>query len=322
VSILDRHLGDDRLRLVDVGARGGVDHRWDRFSSLLEVTAFEPDPAECERLNRGADSLPYRARFLPHALWRESAHDVPFHVTNWPVASSLYRPNLEFLRGFPHAQGLLGVREVRSVEVMSLDDVARRENLAADCLKVDVEGAGLDVLVGGDATVKDALMLEVETEFNPLFESQPLFAEVDAHLRERGWSLIGLRRRSWRRGAHLDRRASGYGGQIVSADALYCNDAAVGQGLSFRRELKLLVILAAYLQVDAVLARIRSSNALGGRLGADELAELERVLAPRASAVRRLARRAFGRVGSARRRGVADRLQPGDATVWEDPHFF
>jgi hypothetical protein len=38
--------------------------------------------------------------------------------------------------------------------------------------------------------------------------------------------------------------------------------------------------------------------------------------------VGRLVRRAFAGLGSARRRALADRLQQGDATTWEDPHFF
>ena len=77
-SVLEDHLGGERLRLVDVGARDGVDPRWDRFAAVIEVTAFEPDEAECERLQREAGSLPYPARFLPHALWHEVADDVPF----------------------------------------------------------------------------------------------------------------------------------------------------------------------------------------------------------------------------------------------------
>jgi precorrin-6B methylase 2 len=72
VTVLDRYLGEDRLRLVDVGARGGIASRWDRFVSVLDVTAFEPESAECERLNRAASSLPYPIRFLPVALGRSS----------------------------------------------------------------------------------------------------------------------------------------------------------------------------------------------------------------------------------------------------------
>ena len=89
---------------VDVGARGGIASRWDRFLNVLNVTAFEPDSAECERLDRDAASFPYPIRYLPVALGRESDDAVPFHVTNWPVASSVRRPNAEFLRSFPDAE--------------------------------------------------------------------------------------------------------------------------------------------------------------------------------------------------------------------------
>jgi FkbM family methyltransferase len=322
VSVLDKHLGDDRLRLVDVGARAGVASRWDRFKSVLEVTAFEPDPGELERLSRTAGSLPYPARFLPDALWRESKEGVQFHVTNWPVASSVYRPNAEFLRSFPTAERLFAVREIRSIPVSSLDDVTRREGLLVDCLKIDVEGAALDVLVGGERTLRETLVLEVEAEMNPLFEGEALFPQVDSHLRERGWVLHGLRRTSWRQGERLESAASGLGGQIVAVDALYRNDVLLRQDLSLHREMKVLVILAAYMETDAVLHRLRSSRRLSEELDADELNELERLLAPRPGWMKRLARRALRRWSSARRRALADRLQAGEEGVWEDPHFF
>jgi FkbM family methyltransferase len=322
LTVLDRYLGEDRLRLVDVGARGGVASRWDRFVSILDVTAFEPESAECDRLNREARSLPYPIRYLPVALGRESSDAVPLHVTNWPVASSIHRPNAEFLRSFPQAEKLLAVREVQTIAVESLDDVARREDLVVDCLKIDVEGAALDVLVGAEKSLQNALVLEVEAEMNPLFEDEALFSEVDSHLRERGWALQGLRRTSWRRGARLEPSASGLGGQIVAVDALYRNDGLVDADLSVQRELKLLVILAAYLQTDAVLDRLRSSPGLAEQLDAQERNELERLLAPRPGPMKLLGRRVLGRWSSARRRALADRLQTAEEGVWEDPHFF
>jgi FkbM family methyltransferase len=321
VTVLDRYLGGDRLRLVDVGARGGIASRWDRFVSVLDVTAFEPESAECERLNREADSLPYPIRYLPVALGKEPSDAVPLHVTNWPVASSVNRPNEEFLRSFPVAEKLFAVRQVETISVTTLDGIAQQEGLDADCLKVDVEGAALDVLIGADRTLRDALVLEVEAELNPLFTGEALFPAVDLHLRERGWVLQGVRRTSWRRGGQLDTSRSGLGGQIVQLDALYCNDDLISPGLSLSRELKLLVILAVYLQIDAVLTRLEELRH-GGTMSDGDIGELERLLVPRSGPVRRLVRRVIGGSSSVRRRALADRLQRGDATVWEDPHFF
>jgi FkbM family methyltransferase len=300
MGVVERVLDADRLRLVDVGARDGIDPRWRRFAEVIDVTAFEPDEAECERLEARAAALPYPARFLPHALWRE-VDDVQFHVANWPVASSIFPPNEEFLRSFPVARGLLATREVRTIATTTLDRVSDQRGFGCDVLKLDVEGAELDVLRGGEAVLAGALALEVEVELNPLFEGQPLFAEVDAHLRERGWALQGLRRTSWRRGPALEAAESGDGGQIVAADALYLSGAAAGE-LGLGRELKLLVAMSAYRQADFVLARIRGSRALAAELTAAELGELEAALAPRPSA--------------------AERSQPGDATVWQDGEFF
>jgi FkbM family methyltransferase len=323
VTVLDKRLRDGRLRLVDVGARGGIAPRWQRFAGLIEVTAFEPEPAECERLNREAAALPYPIRHLPVALGGERSDSVPFYVTAWPVASSVRRPNAGFLRSFPTAQSLLDVRRVEEVSVTTLDEVAEREGLTADCLKVDVEGAALEVLAGAEASLRGTLVLEVEADVNPLFEGEALFPAVDSHMRERGWALQGLRRTSWRRGEPLEPAASGLGGQIVSVDALYANERLIGGGLSLARELKLLVILAAYLQMDAVHDRLARSPALTEGLAPAEREELQRVLAPPDSgALWRLARRAFARLGPARRRALADRMQRGDASAWEDPHFF
>ena len=49
--------------------------------------------------------------------------------------------NAEFLRSFPEAEKLFGVQQVETMAATTLDEVARREGVAADCLKVDVEGA-------------------------------------------------------------------------------------------------------------------------------------------------------------------------------------
>jgi len=87
-TVFDERPGADRLRLFDVGARGGVDPRWQRFHRFLDVTGFEPEPRECERLNREAPSLAYSSRFLPVALGREAEDGVPFHVANTPDRGS------------------------------------------------------------------------------------------------------------------------------------------------------------------------------------------------------------------------------------------
>jgi FkbM family methyltransferase len=287
----------------------------------MEIVAFEPDPDECERLNRGAASLPYPVRFVNGALWREVRSDVPFHVANWEVASSVYPPNEEFLSSFPDAAALLSTKEQRSISTTTLDEVQRTEGLAADCLKLDVEGAELDVLVGGEGVLGETLLLETEVEFSPVFSGQPMFWDVDAHLRERGWRLLGLRRNSWRRPPEGSTKAPGYGGQLIAADALYANESAISGELELNRELKLIVMLAAYFQWDLLLDRLQGSPAIA-ELSDRDRAALTRTLIPRTGLMRRVLWRLTRRLSSDRRRALADALQRPDARAWQDPHFF
>ncbi|HZU41007.1 MAG TPA: FkbM family methyltransferase, partial [Solirubrobacteraceae bacterium] len=257
--------------------------------------------------------------FLPHALGREAA-EVSFHVCRWPVASSVYEPNPAVLEDFPLAAALMTVTERRRLATVPLDDVCAREGVAADCLKVDVEGAELDVLRGAQSTLAGALVLDVEVEFDELFRGQPLFADVDGFLRERGWRLLGLRRVAWRRTSALARSGSGYGGQLMSADALYFNAGALAGDLEPVSALKLAVILSAYRQHDFVLSLLRRAPL--SELPAPERGVLAATLAPPPARALRVGARLLGPPSSERRRRIADALGDGAATVWQDAHHF
>ncbi len=318
LAVLADHL-DEPVKLVDVGARGGLDERWKPFHPLLDVLGFEPDPDECERLNEAAGTLPYRSRFLPHVLGRAGG-EVTFNVCRWPVASSVYEPNPELLKDFPAAAALMTVVERRAMTTVSLDEVCAEEGLVPDYLKVDVEGAELDVLQGAEAATDGSLMLDVEIEFAELFRGQPLFADVDGHLRTRGWQLLGLRRISWRRPAGIAAGASGYGGQLISADALYLNARALSRGLTLSRMLKLALLLSAYRQHDFTAQLL--GQAPVSELPSGERQSLEAWLARPPAWPRRALGRLLGRPDAGRWRELGDALQPGAATVWRDAHHF
>lgn len=317
---LDELLADDPVVLVDVGARGGTDPRWRGFEQQLSVVGFEPDPKECARLNDEVGELPYPSRFLPYALGGEDRDDVPFYVNNWPVAPSVYEPNDEFIEQFPHARMMLAGRETKMISTSRLDTVAAREAVSPNLIKLDVEGAELDVLRGGEETLAKALMLDVEVEFQPVFRGQPLFGEVDQHLRDRGWSLLGLRRNSWRRTAEGFTPQPGYGGQIVSADALYFHRELIDQQISQATALKLAVILGAYRQFDFALEILRRPEL--DELAPVERAEVAHALAPDPGPMWRLLTRLLARGDAERRRAWVDALQRGEATVWHDPYHF
>jgi FkbM family methyltransferase len=260
-------------------------------------------------------------RFLPYAL-AGGEEEVTFYEANWPPASSIYPPNDDFLKAFPFARQLLGVKGERRIQAVSLDQACRNEDVWPEYIKLDVEGAELQVLEGGERAAQNTLVLDLEVEFAPLRAGQPLFADVDDYLRGRGWSLLGLRRVHWRRNGGLDARGIGYGGQLTQADALYLNVPLVDAGLSQTTALKLVLILTAYRQLDLALELLRAPESALAGLPAAERNELENLALSRPNALVRLARRVLRRPDSDQRRAMADALQPGDATTWQDSHFF
>lgn len=200
---------------------------------LIEAVGFEPDIEECNRLNndvsRGAT---YRSlKFLPFGLGGVDGERV-LHLCRSRGTSSIYEPNRFFLDRFPEASRYDIERRlpipVRSLDGI-VDDPAIHLPKYIDFLKVDTQGSELDILQGARKTLcSQVVAVEVEVEFARLYQSQPLFRDVDAFLYECGFTLFKLRRFEWVRKTfeHLSQCSSG---QLVFADALYLRDPVISE---------------------------------------------------------------------------------------------
>jgi FkbM family methyltransferase len=185
-----------RVVLADAGARWGPDDRWRELSPPLQVVAFEPDEDECRRLEAEETT---GVRYVPVAL---GAHRGPatLYLTRDPACASLYPPDQAAVAAHAELAGSEPVGE-RTVQLRTLDDWCDEERVTIDVLKLDVQGAELDVLRGAESQLRQVVMLEAEVEFNRIYQGLPLFADIDSFLRERGFVLWRLTRL-----AHYGRR--------------------------------------------------------------------------------------------------------------------
>jgi FkbM family methyltransferase len=170
------------IRIVDAGA---AEYQTDPFatlseSGLCEVIGFEPNAENCTR--RNATARPGH-RYLPHALGDGGTRR--FYETQNPLTSSLYRPNAALLEKFSRL--FLPLAGEHEIETRRLDDVAEAKN--ADYLKLDVQGAELDIIRGAPAALESVLIVHTEVEFIPVYVDQPLFGDVDVALRAAGFWL-------------------------------------------------------------------------------------------------------------------------------------
>ena len=121
------------------------------------------------------------------------------------------------MRSLPPDEGSnFAVTHTEEVATCRLDDV--KEIDKCQYLKIDVQGAELDVLHGAEHLLEGVLFAEIEVEFLPVYTGQPLFAEIDQFMRLHGFYLHRLVDIS----LHLfDRLMSTYFSQLLWADAIF-----------------------------------------------------------------------------------------------------
>lgn len=213
------------ISVVDIGARGGAAEEWARIGACVDFFGCEPDEEECRRLNAGTTTSVSSETYYPYAV---AGADEPrtFYETRSPTCSSLLKPNTEEWKRYGEPGSDRNRRgEIVSegtIETVSLTTLCETEDIDPDVLKLDTQGSELEILSGYADDLPSLLGIETEVEFVELYEDQPLFADVDAFLRDHGFELYGLKRHRWKLNDGETCPAES-GGRVVFGDALYIN---------------------------------------------------------------------------------------------------
>ncbi|MDP6279615.1 MAG: FkbM family methyltransferase [Nitrospinota bacterium] len=255
-SILDVLSGPPPLiSVVDIGAMAEGGNRFDKLLDLgiTKVVGFEPQPDELAKLKAKDDA---RHTYLNYFVGRGGP--ATFHTCRYRGCSSLYRPDPRIIDPFIGVGTVPGsnfeVLSSRGVKTKQLDDI--REIEACDYLLIDVQGSELDVLEGARRTLRNTPVVEVEVEFVPLYEGQPLFAEIDVFMRENGFllhKLIDVAGRAFRPfllGDQPDDLAKPLS-QLLWADAVFVKDFTRFDEVTSGQLLKTAIVLhEVYLSPD------------------------------------------------------------------------
>jgi FkbM family methyltransferase len=225
--LLKEHGIEPEFIVLDAGALPVKGSKQDPFYLLPDVfpsariAAIEVDPVLCAELNRQASR---GVRYFPVALGRR-AEKRTLYETAHPMCSSLFEPDERWSAAFNNLD-VMRLKIAREVDTISLDEFARSQGIPRfDLLKLDIQGAELDVLRGADALLENTLAIATEVGFVALYKGQPLFADVDAFLRERGFvlhKLLSLGGRGAR--PFVMNKDPNQAVQHMWADALYVRD--------------------------------------------------------------------------------------------------
>lgn len=216
------------------------------FFPESKIIAFEIDKNLCDTLNRNAKS---GMCYFPIALGQRNEIRLLFE-TEHPMCTSLYYPNTELLKRF-NALDVAMPKSVTSVHTVSLDEFTENYTLSPDFIKIDIQGAELEVFKGGEKALKTVVGIVSEVEFVPLYLKQPLFGDVSSFLSERKFmfhKFLGLAGRTL--APLIINENINFATQHLWADAMFIRDMAECDNMSDMMLLKMGVLAFLYNSPD------------------------------------------------------------------------
>jgi FkbM family methyltransferase len=151
-----------------------------------QIYSFEPLPNCYETMLKHLHNMPKFKAF--NLGLGDKTGELTFYQSNHQPSSSFLPMTEAHKQAFPttaHSQPV-------TVKIERLDSLAQQLKLIAPILvKIDVQGYEGQVLRGGEQTIKAAKAVIVETSFEPLYQNQPLFADVYQLFNQWGFTYMG-----------------------------------------------------------------------------------------------------------------------------------
>ncbi len=203
-----------KINILDVGAYGDLD--WP-FNSLKknDVNFIQIDPQFSEK------EISDQKNKHKYILW-ETNEIVPMYIYNTKETSSVFKPNINFLKHFPEINRFKITKEEK-VNSKSIDHLVAEKIISElDFVKLDTQGSEKKIINGGEKYLGNNLVgMQIEVEFEKIYENQPLFADIDIQIRNKlGLSLWDLDLRYFKYKEGVNKKTN-FKGRVIYANALY-----------------------------------------------------------------------------------------------------
>ena len=240
------------ISLLDIGAAGDIEPRWEVVSKYVNYIGIEPD-------SRSRASLQKKHKFnnyqiLDSFAWNKE-ENIQFNLCRKEQVSSAYEPNKQFINRFSDPRRFDVLKKLN----IEAEPLFKEEKLVAlDFVKLDIQGAEKNALEGLGDFVDEALGFEIEVEFQDIYVDQPKFGEINNLLIKKNFEFIDLTSLfRWTRNEHKSFRT---GGQLIFGDGLWLKSPELIINQDREKILKYISICALYGRFDIISFVLKNTN--------------------------------------------------------------
>lgn len=251
IKIINKTKINCKFTIFEIGALQ-LNNSKEPFYKLLdyfpssEIIGFEIEKELCDKMNSKAAK---GIRYYPYALG-EKNEKKKLYNTKHPMCTSLYKPNEKLIRLYNNLD-VSYLKSETEIETISLDNFIDKHKIdEVDFIKIDVQGAELDIFKGGKNVLKNVLKIICEVEFVSMYENQPLFGDVNNFLTQHDFmfqKFISIAGRTLR---PLIPKNPDAASQHMWSDAAFIRHVEKIQNLSNEKLLKLSLLSTIYDSVD------------------------------------------------------------------------
>ena len=250
-DIIKENKIDLSFNIIEIGAVQITDTQ-EPFYQLLDyfpssnIIGFELEREVCSKMNAQAKK---GVKYYPYALGKANEKR-KLYITQNPMCSSLYKPNEELIKLYNRFE-VAYLKEETEINTITLDHFIEQNKIGEiDFIKIDVQGAELDVFQGGKKTLENVLKIVTEVEFIPHYIDQPLFGDVCNYLEKHNLmfnKFLGLAGRALK---PLILKNAQTPSQHIWTDAVFIHHIQKIKNLSKIKLLKLSLLSLLYGSVD------------------------------------------------------------------------
>jgi FkbM family methyltransferase len=175
-----------RESLIHIGAHTGSEAKLYEENGIKTVLWAEADPDIFQSLKQYLSQFHSTKHIAINALVTASSNENRkfYRYSNEGASNSLYLPTSIFHDIFCEVEDTGECLDLTSI---SLDDLAKDNDIEPKALVIDVQGAELEVLSGGKQLLLTTQIIDLEVSRQKIYEGGALFYEIDAFLRSLGF---------------------------------------------------------------------------------------------------------------------------------------